>query len=482
MDLPVSKIYCDSLTKIGAIVCYSSKWFNSVTIETNNDSLIEIIKKLSFVDSVEKTADPLDYKKSAIIDKNNLTLKEFSIFPDSAYYGNSYTQIYLENGIALHKLGFRGKGTIIAVIDAGFYQADQSSSLDSARQQGRILGTRDFVDPGNNVYNAHIHGAEVLSSIAGLQPGTLVGTAPYASFWLLRSEDANSEYPVEEDNWVPAAELADSAGADVINTSLGYTLFDDSIYNLTYADLNGETSRNSIAAGIAASKGIIVVVSAGNEGKAPWHYIGTPADAKNIITVGAIKSDRSIADFSSIGPTADGRIKPDVVALGVNATVQATPNSFGTVSGTSLSAPIISGLSACLVQAFPIETSSNIITAIKMSSDRYNNPNNTFGYGIPDYLKAYNILAAKPENKINNVMAFPNPFSNNLIFKLNFIFGETINIACYNITGKKLLELSRTYENILYLNQELNMLEEGLYIFTFAGKNNKYFSKVVKWK
>jgi len=481
-DLPVSAIYQDSLSKIGVKVYYSSKWFNSVTIETNNDSLVETIKNLSFVKAVQKTADPLTYKKAVILDKNDLLFSEFSSTSDSNYYGNSYTQINLENGIALHNLGFRGRGIIIAVIDAGFYQADQSSSLDTARQQGRILGTRDFVDPGNNVYNANIHGAEVLSIIAGIQPGTLVGTAPDASFWLLRSEDAESEYPVEEDNWVPAAEMADSAGADVINTSLGYSLFSDSVYNLTYTDLNGETSRNSIAANIAASKGIIVVVSAGNEGNTPWHYIGTPADAKNILTVGAIKSDRTIANFSSFGPTSDGRIKPDIAAFGVDATVQSSPDNFGLVSGTSVSAPIISGLSACLVEAFPNETSSNIIMSIKMSSDRYTDPNDTFGYGIPDYLKVYNLLAAKTENVIKSVATYPNPFSDYLIFNLNFPLGETINITCWNITGKKLFELSRTFESIVYLSPELKVLEEGLYIFTFTGKSNKYFSKVIKRK
>jgi subtilisin family serine protease len=486
-DLPISKIYSDSLSRIGVKVLYSSKWFNSVTIETNNDLQIETIKKLSFVKNIEKTADPLAYKKAAIIDKNNLPLNGFSTISDSSYYGNAYKQISVENGVFLHKSGFRGKGVIIAIIDAGFYQADQFSSLDSARQQGHILGTRDFVEPGNNVYNAHLHGAEVLSSIAGLQPGTLVGTAPDASFWLLRSEDAKSEYPVEEDNWVPAAELADSAGADVINTSLGYTEFSDSIFNHRYSDLNGETSRNSIAASIAASKGIIVVVSAGNDGNKSWHFIGTPADAKNILAVGAINSDRGIANFSSFGPTSDGRIKPDITALGVDATVQSAPDKFGTVSGTSLSSPLISGLTACLVQAFPNETSSNIIDAIKMSADRYNNPNDTFGYGIPDFQKAYYLLEAKEINEIvgydnKNILAFPNPFSGNITFKLNFPLGEKINITCYNITGEKIFEISKKSENILYLSPELNILNEGLYLFTFKGRDTIYFSKVVKRK
>jgi len=478
-DLPVAVKYSDSIRKTGANVMYTSKWFNSVTIEVSDESVIEKIKMFSFVKKVEKTADPLSYKKIGFNDKNKLEISSISEIFNSNYYGLGLTQISLENGLFLHSNGFRGKGVQIAIIDAGFLDANNLSSLDSARNKGNILGTKDFVEPGGDVYQAHEHGSFVLTSIAALEPYTLVGTAPDASFWLLRSEDANSEYPVEEDNWVAAAEFADSVGADVINTSLGYTQFDDSVFNLAYKDLNGETARISIAASIAASKGIIVVVSAGNEGNSDWHYISAPADAKNITTVGAVMSDSIITQFSSYGPSYDGRTKPDVVAMGQNVTVQIPSGQFGLVSGTSLSSPIIAGLSACLVGAFPNANAGDIISAIKLSGNYLTNPNNTYGYGIPDFQKAYNFLNIKLKENPDIVIS-PNPFQDNINLHLENANEENIKIECFNLDGYKEFETNKTGNNI-YLSSEIQKLPQGLYIFRCNSKTKSWKTKAIKF-
>lgn len=478
-DLPVSTYYADSLNMPGVKVMYTSKWFNSATIEVNDTSAIEIIKNYSFVKAVENTADAVSYKNGFI---SNKFKDQFSPLtnPDESLYNYGYTQIKLENGVSLHKLGFRGKGIQIALIDAGFQDADIYVSLDSLRNANRILSTKNFVDLGQSVYNDVSHGAEVLSTIAADLPGTFVGTAPDASFILLCSEDVNSEYPVEEDNWVAAAEYADSAGADIISTSLGYTTFDDPVFNNSYIDMNGETTRISLAATIASSKGIIVVVSAGNEGDNSWHYISAPADAKNILTAGAVTSDSLRAIFSSFGPSADGRIKPDVMAMGEDVAVESSPGQFLGNNGTSFSAPIIAGLTACLVQAFPAIRKDSVMDAIRKSSNLYERPNFSYGYGIPDFNKAYNLLQGKIIKNANTINIFPNPFQDNLYFNLNFPYSESIKIMCYNSIGKLIFVTTKPASDFVILQTELQSLKQGLYIFKCYSNNQSWVLKAVK--
>ncbi len=221
----------------------------------------------------------------------------------------------------LHNMGFRGQNAAIAVIDDGFSNAHINPVFDSLRLQGRLLGTRDFVMGDTMVFEDDAHGAMCLSTMAGLKPGTIIGSAPKASYWLLRSEDANTETPSEEYNWIRAAEFADSVGADVCTTSLGYTTFDNSSYNHTFATLDGKTANMSIAATMAARKGMLMFNAAGNGNGGSWPLIGIPADADSICTVGAVDSLSVITGFSSLGPTADGRIKPDLCAEGGKAYV-----------------------------------------------------------------------------------------------------------------------------------------------------------------
>lgn len=232
-------------------------------------------------------------------------------------YGAALRQVSLMNVHLLHRYGqARGEGMLLGILDSGFDQADSLPAFQALRDRGGITYTEDLVAHDGDVFGDHWHGRSVLSVIAGELTGRFRGTAPMVDVVLLRTEDAESEYLVEEDNWVSGAERADSLGCDVLNTSLGYTTFDDSTQDHTWADLDGHTSRMSIAAGIAATKGMIPVNSAGNAGSSTWRYLSIPADAEHILAVGAVNDAREVASFSSRGPSIDGRVKPDVSAVG----------------------------------------------------------------------------------------------------------------------------------------------------------------------
>ncbi len=479
-DIPVSKKYTDSLAHSGVKVMYTSKWLNGATIEAFDTTVISKIRTYSFVSNIQYTAIAENYKKKLNSNKFEELINQPNE-PGYNYYGYENNTITMLNGQFLHNLGLRGNGVQIAIIDAGFMNAENYSTLDSAWNENRILGTFNYVDPGKTVFLPEPHGAECLSLIGALQPFTMVGTAPDASFWLLVSEDVNSENPVEEDNWLAAIEYADSVGADVSSTSLGYTQFDYAPFNHTYSNLNGVTARNSIAASIAVSKGIAVIVAAGNDGNKPWHYIGTPADAKNILAVGSVNSSQLRSSYSSFGPTSDGRIKPDVMAMGENATVQSSATGFMTGSGTSFAAPVIAGLTACLIQAFPFAKTTDILQAIRMSGDSSNNPSNSYGYGLPDFHKAFTILSRN--NSLNlspKEIIFPNPFTNYIIIGLNNTIQSIANVKCYDISGKKCFEKNVQNTGYIVLNDEIQNLPKGLYIFQCKNGNKTFVFKAIK--
>ena len=285
----------------------------------------------------------------------------------------------------LHEAGFKGQGMTIAVIDAGFHNVDKIEAMKNIN----ILGTRDFVNPEADIYAESSHGMSVLSCMAMNQPNVMIGTAPEASYWLLRSEDEYSENLVEQDYWAAAIEFADSVGVDLVNTSLGYYSFDDPTKNYRYRDLNGHYALMSREAAKAADKGIVVVCSAGNSGSGSWKKITPPGDAENVITVGAVNKYGVLAPFSSVGNTADGRVKPDVVAVGLGSDVMGTDGNLRHANGTSFSSPIMCGMVACLWQACPELTAKEIIELVRRSGDRAVFPDTIYGYGIPDLWKAY---------------------------------------------------------------------------------------------
>ena len=384
-DLPVCRKYIDEIRKQGVKIVVTGKWDNFVTVSCNDTTLIDRIAALPFVLSTEKVWISPGAGKPSMATERDSVLNQPTIHPDSIY-GRAITQIQMSNGDKLHEAGFKGQDMTIAVIDAGFHNVDKITAM----QNIRILGTKDFVNQQADIFAESSHGMSVLSCIGMNRPDIMTGTAPEASFWLLRSEDEYSEHLVEQDYWSAAVEFADSVGVDVINTSLGYYSFDDKSKNYKYRDLDGRHALMSRQASHIADKGMILVCSAGNSGAGSWKKITPPGDADNVLTVGAIDKRAVLATFSSVGNTADHRVKPDVVAVGVGSDVIRTDGNQGRANGTSFSSPIMCGMVTCLWQACPTLTAKEVIELVRRSGDRAGFPDNIYGYGVPDMWKAYN--------------------------------------------------------------------------------------------
>lgn len=377
-DLPISEIYINRIKELDFEVIAKSKWLNTISISTSDSIDIEKLKKEPFIDNilwVGRSSDTLKVKN-----RKSLFKAKYPITKNTGYYGYASDQIHTVNGHKLHEKGYWGQGKEIAVIDAGFTKLNENLNLGNIS----IKGIKDFVNDGIDILNGSDHGISVLSAMATNQPNTFVGTAPKSNYWLLRSESSQYEYPIEEDYWVTAIEYADSVGVDIVNTSLGYYRFDDPARSYTKEDINGNVSFMTKAAEIAANKGILVVTSAGNEGNSSWKTLTVPADAQNVLTVGSMSKDSTISSFSSVGPTFDGRIKPDVVALGEKINLLDSRGEFIVTNGTSFSTPVMAGLAACLWEAFPDLTNKQVINIICSSSNQYNKPGATYGYGAPN--------------------------------------------------------------------------------------------------
>ena len=383
-DLPVCKKYVDEICRLGAHVVVTGKWENFVTVSCNDTMLASRMAALPFVRSVELVWKAPAESNKGLSAKRDTLINHPTVYPDSTY-GTAFRQIAISRGDRLHAAGFRGQGMTVAVIDGGFLNADAIPLL----QNVKIEGTRNFVHPGWDVYAELDHGMSVLSCMAANHPYTLVGTAPEASYWLFCSEDPDCECLAEEDYWAQAVEYADSVGVDVVNTSLGYYAFDDRSKNYRYRDLDGRTSLMTRSASMAADKGMIVVCSAGNSGDKQWKKITPPADADHVLTVGAVDARGMNTTFSSVGYTADGRVKPDVMARGGHTALIRPNGRVSAANGTSFSAPVLCGGVACLWQACPQLTAKEIMELVRRSGDRFECPDNIFGYGIPSLWKAY---------------------------------------------------------------------------------------------
>lgn len=383
-DLPIARAYLDTLSAVGAVPVLESKWFSTVVVASADSTVVERLSCLSIVDSVKwvwKGDEGIDIPTEAE-DTSRLVPGDK---PEKSLYGYAEPQIKMLNGIKLHEAGYKGEGMRVAVIDAGFMNVDRISVFDSLR----LLGTRNVVFPGKSVFVGDDHGTKVLSCLAAQAPGLMVGTAPEASYWLIKSEDSRSEYPIEEDYWTAAMEFADSVGVDVVSSSLGYFSFDAEELDYNQGQLDGKTSLISQAASMASSKGILLFSSAGNEGGGSWEKITFPADAPDILTVGAITDQKKKSHFSSVGFTADYRVKPDVVALGTACCVVDPDGAIRYANGTSFATPILAGLGVCLWQAFPGMRNTDIISLLRRFGSKYEQPDAELGYGIPDVYKAY---------------------------------------------------------------------------------------------
>ncbi len=403
-DLPVSQKYIDSLKNVPNVTVMNiSKWMNQVSIQTNDPAAIQKINSFPFVlttspiASITAPSNPDQFAKKTehvVTPLPGQSLLRTTNIADNFYdYGErSLNEMKMHNGEFLHNIGLRGQGMTISMLDAGFYNYNTLDAMDSIVANGQIISTWDFVNNEANVANDNAHGMQCLSTIAANLPGRFVGKAPKANFYLFVTEDVRSEYPIEEHNWVCGAERSDSAGADIISSSLGYYGFDDPSLNYTYQDMDGNTTIAARGADLAAKKGILVFNAAGNEGSGAWKYIMTPADGDSVVAVGSVNTSRVPANSSSYGPSADGRIKPDVASVGVSAVIQATNNTIATGNGTSFACPNMAGLSACLWQAFPEFNNIKIIETLREAGDKFNSPDDRTGYGIPDMKKAFSSL------------------------------------------------------------------------------------------
>ena len=394
-DLPVSQVYVDSLRESGFVIHNVSKCLNCAVIECDSSDL-EKLNNFSFLDLQWRKTVPAPREAGSNIAYKRGKLSKSEINSDTTlHYGESANQIMQINCQSLHNLGYTGKNMTIAVLDAGFHKVDRLPVFQKMISDKRILGVYDFVDNDTTVYGSDNHGMNVLSCIAADLPYQMIGTAPDCQAYLFRTEDGATENVIEEFNWAAAAEKADSLGVDLIHSSLGYSNFDDISMSYSTKDIDGQICFSTIAADIAAGRGILVNVSAGNEGFDAWRFVSAPADADSVLAIGAVDGMGEYAYFSSRGPSADNRVKPDVCAKGLRTTVQGISGKIAVSDGTSFSGPVMAGAVLCLMQAHPTAKVMEIIEAVRMSGSQYNKPDTYLGYGIPDFAIAHKILLAK---------------------------------------------------------------------------------------
>lgn len=482
-DIPINQDYINQIKLVSGItVMAKSKWLNAIHVR-GTQTVINSLKAFAFVDKIDfanKTfnlgAKPVKAEKLAKVASVKEQSKTKRIKADYSY-GTSANQIEMLNGHILHQQNYTGSGKIIAVMDAGFPGVDTTLPFQRLRDNKQILGGYDFVSRDENFYTGSAHGTSVLSTMGGYKENALVGTAPDASYYLFITEDNVAENPVEESLWVEAAERADSLGVDVINTSLGYFQFDNSAYNHTYSEMNGNTAFMSRGAEIAFSRGMIVVTAAGNEGETSNPYIAVPADAVSVIAVGAVNATEVKATFSSIGPSFDRRIKPDVMAQGVSTVLS---NEFGTIvtsNGTSFSSPVMTGMIASLWQAFPNKTNKEIRQLIIQSANRFTVPTNQYGYGIPDFSLALNKGTLSINQFSNtNFALYPNPTTDfvTVSFPESFNKGKVI---IYTFLGQKILESNLTGQTD---SISLKTLSNGIYIYKIESDSFSKVGKIIK--
>lgn len=470
-------------------------------ISLPDTTLLQQITQFSFVFAVMPVNNNLIKKISGSISVNSRhsipsrTVSEntnsVSATTGSYEYGYSFPQIHIHNGEFLHNLGFHGESMTIAILDDGFNNYLNNPAFETMRNEGRILGTYDYVNLKTSVNEEDVHGADCFSIIAANLPGTMVGTAPAARYWLFKTEDINSESPVEEQNWVAAAEFADSVGADLITTSLGYDYFDDSVYNLDYAERNGHTALITRAANLAVAKGMIVTASAGNSGyeTSEKKYVICPADGDSVYAVGSVDFSGQIAGSSSWGPNASGQIKPDGVSVGSGTFFIGPDGSINSGSGTSFANPNLAGLIVCLWQAFPEFNSSDIRKAVHLSSSQYNNPDDRYGYGLPDFEKAYQILLNKRLVALNQlagsdwIRVFPVPFHETLNIFLHPSMTGQATIQLMDVSGKifQTETISVVTDQLQLVNISIRQaLSTGVYFIRYTDQQHSTTLKLMK--
>lgn len=473
-DVPVHQPYIDQIgASTGITVMAKSKWLNSVHVR-GSQSDIQALSLFSFVSSIDfankdlnaRLIQPKDLRNSKI----NKHLEELVTYN----YGNSSNQIEMLNGHLLHQQNYSGQGKIIAVLDSGFTGVDTAVPFQNLINNGQILGGYNFPDRNTNYFSRHNHGTNVLSCMGGFVDGQLVGTAPDASYYLFITEDINEENPVEESYWVEAAELADYYGVDVINSSLGYFGYDNPSYSYSYSDMNGITAFASRGADMAFSKGMMVVISAGNSGNSSEPHVGVPAEAINALAIGAVASNETYASFSSIGPTFDNRVKPDVCAKGFGTTVSDTSGNIVASSGTSFSSPVMAGMVATFWSAVPSLTNVQITQFIKESADLYANPTFQKGYGVPDFQLALNQALKTMDITVEKPVLYPNPTQNQITLVSEIKNGT---LLLFNSLGQLVKE---EIINQKIQTFSLESFTSGMYYYQISSPTTNLNGKIIK--
>ncbi len=474
-DVPVDEGYITQIkAQTGVTVLAKSKWLNVVHV-LGTETDINALTGLPFVNYIEFADGNLNARQSQNQNKFDIETNQ-TVFN----YGSATNQIEMFNGDDLHLADFTGTGMTVAVLDSGFPNVPTMSGFNRLNSNNGILGGYDFVDRNPNVYayTGNAHGTWVLSDMAGYVQDQFVGTAPDAEYYLFRTENAATETPIEETLWVEAAERADSLGVDVINTSLGYTTFDNPNYSYNPAEMDGQTAFITRGANFAAQKGMLLVNSAGNSGNSSWQIVGAPADSPNVLSVGAVNASGNYASFSSQGSSAQTTQKPDVVAQGQASFVINTNDNLITLNGTSFSAPILAGGVVCLWQALPTLNNQQIMQLVRESASQYNSPDNFLGYGIPDLSLALanGLSLVEFQNETTKLKVYPNPVSSLLYVEIPSQY-DTANVKLYDILGKKVLEktVSSTQNKINVSN-----LSKGVYLAKIEANGLSITKKIIK--
>ncbi|MDE0560842.1 S8 family serine peptidase [Algoriphagus sp. NF] len=472
-DLPVTQRYVDEVYQLSHYILYQSKWLNASLIVTDMEGA-KSISELPFVEKVELVGKGYIPNPNARIGRRLFVSTTAKVCPPGGKAERTLAAQELpsdfQNSLLgidfMHEEGFKGKGIRIAVFDAGFPGTDNASPLSHLLSNNQLVAQKDFVRPWNqNVFTDNQHGTNVLSLIAAVETESFIAGAPEAEYFLAMTEEVATEYRIEEYNWLRAAEYADSIGVDIINSSLGYYDFEDPEMNYSSGQLDGKTAVITQAANIASSKGILVVNSVGNYGPNEPSIVA-PADSPNVLAIGSVNQSLEVSNFSSRGPTGDGRIKPDLAAFGNGVALLRSNGNVGFANGTSFSAPQITALAAGLWQAKPEWTRAELIENLLRSASQYENPDNLLGYGIPNFREALygEILSVEENGEVIPWKVFPNPMEGN---KLTIYFGSSLSaeFSLIDLNGKTLQNqsLSRNTAKDPY-ELQLEGIRPGMYI------------------
>ncbi len=486
-DRPVSPLHLDSvLTLTQGKLHVTSRWLNECVVLLNDSSKILQLQGKSFISNIQYIAYYINGLH--LVTSNDGTISENSFqqktTADPGYYNNTWGQTNLVLGECLHDLGFKGKGKIIAVLDDGFNYVNSAVGFDSLMAKGNVVDKRNFVLAHDNVYGYGTHGTTVLSTIVGNMPNNYIGAAIDAQIALYITEDNTSEKAIEMDNFLAGLERADSLGADIISSSLGYNYFDAPFPSLSYADIDGKTTIAAKAVNMATQKGILCIISAGNEGGNSWNNILTPGDADSALTIGSVDNSKTVAANSGYGPNSSGVLKPDVCVQGFPAQVLANgPNPYSS-NGTSVSTPQVAGYAACMMQAQPLKTPNQVKDAIRKSSHLYNNPDNHAGYGVPNFCNALTILDVEEVNLQNNIEVAPNPCNGAFTISFENHGNKTVEIILHSVDGNEIVH--ETMKAMEGKNNILISLPEntssGIYLGEIIAKEGSRSFKILTFR